>query len=213
VPEPFRAEDKIAIEQRRAQKLVALSQVLSGSRRLMVLVGEVKAFAQARDGRQVVIKHMPGFRLHLAEAGWKSLQRRFAAELALWESSESSHLVMIATIDCGPAGVIAIDEIALMCVSEHWLPIENAYEQTLVERLARLRSKSIKGLRFNLSRNQPFANAILSDGRSGPCALYIVPPTADVAFEASMREMIEARPDLSAWIWRVAEGEMPLLPI
>lgn len=213
LPEPFRAEDKVAIEQRRAQKLAGLWQGSSDARRLMVLVGEVKEFVAARDGRQIVIKHMPGFRLHLAETAWKSLQRRFEAEFALWEGSQSSHLVMIATIGSGPAGIVAVDEVALMSVTEHWLPVENAYEQALVEQLARLRSKSIKGLRFNLARNQPLANAILSEARSGACALYIVPPTADETFEATMQKMIDARPDLSAWVWHVAEGDMPPLPI
>ena len=178
----------------------------------MVLIGEIKEFAEARDGWQVVIKHMPGFRLYLPEPTWNSLQRRCEADLALWQSSEASHLMVIATIGSGPAGIITVDEIALMTVTEQWLPMENVFEQALIERLAGLRSKSVKGLRFNLSRNQPIANAILSEARPGPYALYIVPPGVDDAFEAAMREMIEARSDLKAWVWRVADGEMPPVP-
>ncbi|NLS07125.1 DUF1173 domain-containing protein [Rhizobium sp. P32RR-XVIII] len=213
LPEPFRAHDKTAIGQRRAHKLARLFLTSAGPKQLMVLVGEIKEFAEARGGRQVVIKHMPGFRLYLEEIAWTSVQRRFEPELALWHSSEASHLMMIATIGGDPAGIIAVNEIALMAVTEQWLPIEDAYEQRLVERLARLKSKYVKGLRFNLRRDHPLANATLSDVKPQPLALYIVPPSADEAFEACLREMIEARPDLSAWIWRVADGEMPPLPI
>ena len=209
LPEPFRSENRAAIEQRRAQRLAGLFQASARRRRLMVFVGEVKEFVEARDGRQIVTKHMPGFRLYLADTAWKSVRRRFEAELALWQSSEASHLMMIATIGSGPSGIIAVNEIALMTVTEQWLPIENIYEQTLVARLAQVRAKSVKGLRFNLRHHQPIANAVVSEGRSGASALYIVPPGADETFEASLRDMIEARPDLSAWIWRVADGDIP----
>ncbi|MCQ1855470.1 DUF1173 domain-containing protein [Neorhizobium galegae] len=212
IPEPFRAGDKAAIEQRRAQKLAGLFQAAAGARKLMVLIGEIKAFAEARNGRQVVIKHMPGFRLYLEEPTWRSLQRRFETELMLRQSTETSHLMAIMTIGGTPAGIATVNEIALMAVTEHWLPIESAYEQLLVDRLGRLRSKSVKGLRFDLPRIHPLANAILPEARPLPCALYIVPPDAGDDFQAALGKMIDARPDLGSWIWRVTEGEMPPLP-
>jgi hypothetical protein len=211
IPEPFRAGDKAAIEQRRAQKLTGLFQA-AGSKKLMVLVGDIKEFAEARSGRQVVIKHMPGFRLYLEQPAWRSLQRRFETELMLWQSTGTSHLMAIMTIGGTPAGITTIHEIALMAVTEHWLPIESAYEQLLVDRLGRLRSKSVKGLRFDLPRIHPFANAILQDAGPLPCALYIVPPDAGDDFQAALGEMIEARPDLASWVWQVTEGDMPPLP-
>ena len=60
VPEPFRAENKEAIEQRRAAALNAIQPQKAGPRKLMVLVGEVKEFAPARSGQKLVVKHMPG---------------------------------------------------------------------------------------------------------------------------------------------------------
>jgi len=44
-----------------------------------------------------------------------------------------------------------------MSVTEQWLPIENAHEQRLVERLARLSLKGDQGPSFNLSSAQPLA--------------------------------------------------------
>jgi hypothetical protein len=212
VPEPFRAEDKAAIEQRRAQALTRLVRPEPGPKKLMLLVGEIKELAPARNGRQVVIKHMPSFRLHLEDPAWRRLQRRFENELALWQSDDMFHMIAIATIEGTAAGLVRINEIALMTVTEQWLPIESAHEERLLDKLTRMRGKTVKGLRFNLSQGQPLANAILPEARPRPMALYIVPPNADDQFEASLRELIDARPDMSSWIWRVAVDEMPPFP-
>ncbi|MBY3101294.1 DUF1173 domain-containing protein [Rhizobium laguerreae] len=213
IPEPFRTDDKATIEQRRAQRLADLFQASNGSKKLMVLIGEIKDFSDARNGRQVVIKHMPGFRLFLDDPAWRLLRRRFETELMLWQASDTPHLMAIMTIGGSPAGITTIHEIALMVVTEQWLPIENAFEQRLVERIARSPAKSVKGLRFNLARSQPLANATLLEASPLPCALYIVPPDAGEEFEAALNVMIDARPDLASWIWRVSDGEMPSLPI
>ncbi|MDK4741357.1 DUF1173 domain-containing protein [Rhizobium sp. CNPSo 3464] len=213
VPEPFRAEEKAAIEQRRAQALSPLFHASTGPKTLMLLVGEVKEFSSARNGQLVIIKHMPGFRLYLEEPAWRRLQRRFDTELTLWGSNETSHLIAIATIAGSPSGVVTINEIALMTVTEQWLPIENAYEERLLDRLTRMREKMVKGLRFELLRTQPLANVILPEHRPLARVLYIVPQGADESFEAALREMIDARPDMSAWIWRTGEAEMPPLTV
>jgi hypothetical protein len=179
----------------------------------MLLIGEVKEFASARSGQKLVIKHMPGFPLMIEEAAWRRLQSRYVAEFELWQANEGLHLVVIATFGITQSGLASIDEIAVMSVSEQWLPIQNAHEQRLVESLSRLSQKSVKGLRFNLSSTQPIAAATLPHRRPSPAALYIVPPDADEEFEPALAEMIAARPDVEPWIWHVAEGEMPPLPL
>jgi hypothetical protein len=213
VPENFRLEDKAGIEQRRALALAGIRAPAAGPRKLMLLIGEVKEFASARSGQKIVVKHMPGFPLMIEETVWRRLQSRYAAELELWQANDTFHLVVIATFGMTQSGLASIDEIALMSASEQWLPIENAYEQQLVERLSRLSLKSVKGLRFNLSCTQPIAAATLPHRRPAPAALYIVPPDADEEFEAALADMIAARADVEPWIWRVAEGEIPPFPI
>lgn len=212
IPEPFRADEKAAIEHRRALALAVMFQTSSGPKKLMILVGEVKEFSPARSGQHVVVKHMPGFRLHLEEQAWRRLQRRFETELVLWRSDDRFHLIAMATIEGNAAGLVAINEIALMTVTEQWLPIDDGHEERLLDKLTRMRVKTVKGLRFNLSRSQPIANAILPEARPQPVALYLVPPNAGDHFEVSLREMIDARPDMLPWIWRVADGEIPPLP-
>lgn len=213
IPENFRLDDKTAIEQRRALALADIRAPASGPRRLMLLVGEVKEFAPARSGQKIVIKHMPGFPLVVEDGTWRRLQSRYAAELELWQANDRFHLVIIATFGMTQSGLASVDEIALMSATEQWLPIENAYEQRLVDALSRLSLKSVKGLRFNLSSTQPIAAATLPHRRPSPAALYIVPPDADDEFEITLSEMIAARPDVEPWVWRVADGEMPPLPL
>ncbi len=212
VPETFRADDKPAIERRRTEALSALRPTSDGRTNLMLLIGEVKDFATARSGQKIVIKHMPGYPLFMEESTWKRLQARYTAELELWRAEATLHLIVIATFSLSPSGLSVIDEVGLMCVSKHWIPIENVHEQRLVERLACLGLKSVKGLRFNLSSTQPIAAATLPHHRKGPVALYIVPPDTDETFKLALSDMIAARPDVEPWIWRVAEGDIPDLP-
>jgi len=213
VPEQFRSTNKEAIEQRRTAALAAALPPKNGSRKLMVLVGEVKEFAPARSGQKLVVKHMPGFVFLLDEGLHRRLQARFESELALWSADESSHLIAIATFALNPAGLAIIEEMALMVVAENWVPFESVHEKKLVEALAKVREQSIKGLRYNLSADQPIASALFQQRRPRPVALYIVPPGADELYEAALREMVASRPEMDSWIWKTGDGEMPALPL
>jgi hypothetical protein len=213
VPEPFHAEDKTAIEQRRAMALAEIRQVAPGPTKLKLVVGEIKDFVSARSGRKVIIKHMPGFPFFIEERAWRGLQKRFGAQFELWQANETSHLIAVMTIGAAASGLMTINEIALMTVTGEWLPIESVYEERLVEKLTKMRRKSVKGLRFNLSISQPVAIATLPEPKPVPVAFYVVPPDAGDDFESALSEMIDARPDLHAWIWRINDGDMPDLPL
>lgn len=211
VPETFRMDRKEAIEKRRAEALSPAVAPKAGPRKLMVLVGEVKGFEPARSGQKLVVKHMPGFPFIVDDALHRRLRARFEREFSLWEADEASHLMAIATFGLNPAGLAIVEEIALMVVSENWIPYESVPEKKLVDALARTREKSVKGLRYNLSDDQPIANALFQH-RPSPVALYIVPAGADEQFEAALQDMIAGRPEMATWLWRVGEGDMPELP-
>lgn len=213
VPEPFRAENKDAIEQRRAIALSGIQPQKTGPRKLMVLVGEVKEFQAARGGHRLVVKHWPGFPILLDERAWTRVQARFEAELALWAANDTSHLITVATFGLNAAGLAIIEEIALMVVAENWIPYESAQELRLVETLAKLREQSIKGLRYASPADQPIAAALLMQHRPRPLALFVVPASADDAYEAALEEMIASRPEMDSWIWHAGQGEMPTLPV
>ncbi|TIN64853.1 MAG: DUF1173 domain-containing protein, partial [Mesorhizobium sp.] len=212
VPETFRAEKKDAIERRRAEALAPLATSGSGPRKLMILVGEVKEFEPARAGQKLVIRHMPGFPFMVEDDSYRRLRTRFEREFSLWEADDRSHLMGIATFGVNAAGLAVIEEIAVMVVNENWIPYDSVHERKLVDALARMRDKSIKGLRYNLPAEQPIANAMVQRlGQS--IALYIVPAGVDDKFELMLNDMIEARPQIGSWIWRVSEGEMPSLQL
>jgi hypothetical protein len=211
VPEPFRAVDKAAIEQRRSAALVPALPPKSGPRKLMIMVGEVKDFAPSRSGHRLIVKHLPDFPFMLEEILHRRLKTRFESELALWDSDEASHLIVIAAFGLSPAGLAVVEDMALMVVAENWVPYESAYEKKLVDALAKLRERSVKALRYNLSAEKPTAAAMLQR-QSQPIALYVVLPSADSGYDEALEELITSRPEIGAWIWRTIDGEMPPLP-
>lgn len=212
VPEIFRSEDEEAIVARRSSALSGLQVAGNGPRKLMLLVGEVVDFDAARSGQKVIIKYMRKFPFMLDEAAWRRLNTRFNSELELWHAAKETHLLAIATFGISGAGLPFINEIALMITTENWIPFESAQDLQLLSRLAVLKRKSVKGLRFNLSHDQPIACVTLPEQRPSPVAMYVVPPTADEDYERMLAEMIEARPEMATWIWRTANGDMPPLP-
>lgn len=211
VPEVFHQEDREGIASRRAAALTAAHASGPGPRKLMMTVAEVKEFTAARGGQKIVVRHLP-FPFMIEDGTWKRLSARYDTELELWRSSEHFHLIMIATFGMSAAGIASIEEIAMMVVNENWIPLESIHEQHLLERLSRLKRKCVKGLRFNLSREQPVVSVTLPEQRPAPVAMFIVPISADEDYELALNEMIAARAEMTPWIWRVAEGEMPRLP-
>ncbi|MCA1493184.1 DUF1173 domain-containing protein [Sinorhizobium alkalisoli] len=211
VPELFQPEDKDGIAARRAAALKAVQATGSGPRKLMIIVAEVKEFSPAREGQRIVVRHMP-FPLMIEDGAWRRLAARYETELELWRSNEAFHLIVIATFGISTAGIASVEEVALMVVNEHWLPFEDIHELRLLEKLGHLKRKSVKGLRFNLPRDAPIVSVTLPEQKPAPIAMFIVPASAGVEYEHALTGMIDTRPEIAPWIWRVAEGEMPKLP-
>jgi hypothetical protein len=100
----------------------------TGPRRLMLLIGEVKEFAAARSGHKLVVKHLPGFPFLLRDGLHRRMTTRFERELTLWDAVAGAHLLAIATFGVGSGGVPEVEELALMVVTETWIPIEHIYD-------------------------------------------------------------------------------------
>jgi hypothetical protein len=122
-------------------------------------------------------------------------------------------MVTIATFGVSEAGIPAIAEMSLMPVSPQWLPVEDSFERQLVERLVAQGRSFIKGLRYNLRRDQCLATATLTDmGSPGPL-LFIVPRGLEgMADPESLRDVL-VRCEAPAWTWRPASEAMPQLPV
>lgn len=211
VPEVFQLEDKDGIAARRAAALKGVQTTGSGPRKLMMIVAEVKEFSSAREGQRIIVRHMP-FPLMIEDGAWRRLAARYETELELWRSNEAIHLIVIATFGISTAGIASVEEVALMVVNEHWLPFEDIQELRLLEKLSHLKRKSVKGLRFNLPRDAPIVSVTLPEQKPAPVAMFVVPASAGDEYEHALTDMIEARPEITPWVWRVAAGEIPRLP-
>ena len=134
---------------------------------------------RAARGHKLVVKHLPDHPFLLSEDLHRRMTARFEREITLWDAVAGAHLIVIATFGVAPSGVTAVEELALMVVTETWIPIEHIYDANLVNALTDQRRRFIKALRYNLPPSRPLAAAVLSDTLPSPVALYIVPPGAD----------------------------------
>ena len=211
IPEMFRSEREAEITQRRTAFMNRAAAAEGGRRSLLMLIGEVKEIAPARFGHRMVVKHLPKFPFMLNEDVHRRITAKFANELSLWGAMPEAHLIAIATFGLGSTGVASIEAIALMIVNENWIPFENIYDAALLDALTRSQASFLKGLRYNLGSDRPLASMVLREDDAEPVAMYVVPPDADEAYRAALKELI-GESAMTAWVWNAGIDEMPALP-
>lgn len=208
VPEPFSIDERDAINARRLAQWRDAVAAPGKQQHLMLLIGEVKEIVPARYGYKAVVKHVPDRAFVLDEHIYRRLGRCFESELALWTASEDVHMVAIATFSVGTTGVPFIAELCLMPVTRYWLPVEDACEKQLVDRLVADGRSFVKGLRYNLNAASTVASATLTDSKD-PTALLLV-TSAWIEDQEWHREGFNPRKP--AWLWRPSDEPMPALP-
>src|SRR4051812_43587235 len=104
IPEVFSAERKTELAQRHLSAVNKIAAGATGSRRLMLLIGEVKEFAPARSGHKLVVKHLPEHSFLLSEDVHRRMRVRFEREITLWDAVRGAHLIVIATFGVAPSG-------------------------------------------------------------------------------------------------------------
>lgn len=209
IPESFSMEKKDEITRRRLALFRTLTPVDGTTKKLMLLIGELKEMGDARFGKKVVIKHLADCPFILNDDVYKRFLKRFDSELALWSGNENSHLIVIATFGVNAVGTAMIEEASAMLVNENWIPFESIDERMLIDELTKDRRKFVKGLRYNLPSTKVLASAVLNDTRE-PVALYIEPYGADELYKKEMDELMESS-SMQSWIWNTAEA-MPGFP-
>lgn len=132
IPESFRPESKDEIAQRRLAQVMPIAASAGGVRRLMLMVAEVKEFAPSRYGHKLIAKHVPDFHFMISDDLYKRLVKRFELELGLVDAVPGSHLIVISTFGIGSTGIASLEEVALMCVNDNWIPFETLYDQMLL---------------------------------------------------------------------------------
>ena len=206
IPEPFSVEQREAIDRRRLTHWLQALPQPGKPQALMLLIGEVKEIMPARYGYKAVIRHLPDQAFAIDETLYRRLGRRFEAELALWASDENLRMVMVATFAVRSTGIPCIVELSLMPVTWQWLPVEDAFEKQLLERLVAEGRRFTKGLRFNLAESESATAATLTDCNGAARALFIGSATDCCASYGTESERADA------WVWQPALGAMPNLP-
>lgn len=208
VPEVFSVEQRDAIGARRVAQWSVAIATTGKPQQLMLLIAEVKEIVPARYGFKAVLKHVPDQAFAMDEQLFRRLGQRFQSALALWGAADDIHMVMIATFSITGVGVATIAELSLMPVTRQWLPVEDAFEKHLVEKLVGDRRSFIKGLRYDLGAASALACATLTDcGESAPL-LFVVP--ADIDHRG--RHLQVSNPSTPAWLWHRSSEAMPQLP-
>ena len=213
IPEVFSVEQREPINARRLLQWAHAVTTPSVPQPLMLLIAEVKEIVPAHDGFKAVIKHVPDQAFVLDEQLYSRMRRRFASELSLWGLADNLHMVMIATFSVSNAGIPTIAELSLMPVTFQWLPIEDALEQKLIERLVREGRSFVKELRYNLPPQQALASAVLIDAGESPIPLYIAPWSTGREFADSLIQRGKRDDAAPVWFWHTAQQAMPPLPM
>lgn len=211
IPESFSLDKKEEINQRRVARMMKHHEPHKKSRRLMIAIGEVKSIAPSRFGQKIILKHLPDCHFMMNDDLHARLLKRFNLALALWDALPETHLMMIGTFGVSATGIPSLEEVALINVTENWIPFENTFDKTLLDALTQAQRPFSKGLRYNLAPTKPLACVVLSDTPSQATAMYIYPPTAS---EETINEMdtLIGESKLASWMWHVADESMPTLP-
>ncbi len=212
IPETFSADHKNDILERQLAKLLPARVQAGSTRKLMLLIGEVKKVDTARYGQKLLVKHLPDLPFMLADDLSNRMAKRFETELALWNADESTHLVAIATFGFDNAGVAAVEEMALVLTTDNWIPVEHLHDMQLHAALIDSGRRFSKGLRYNLASSRPLASVVLSDTAPLPFALYAIPPNVNDEYRLAL-EVLTSNSELPQWIWMAGEASMPPLPV
>ncbi len=212
IPESYSVDRSEEIAHRRLSHMRKAATPVKGTTQMMLVIGEIKGFADARNGKKVTFKHVPDRDFLMNEDIYKRLQKRFSAELELAAADNThTHIIAIATVSVSVTGLPFIEEIALMIVNENWIPIESDFDRILISNLTSKGRRFAKGLRYNMQSKTPLACVVLSDTQPEPTAMYILPFGASEEFGTEMGTLI-AESKLTSWIWEAGSEMMPPLP-
>ncbi|MBX9792931.1 MAG: DUF1173 domain-containing protein [Burkholderiaceae bacterium] len=213
IPEVFCVEEREAINARRLAQWAPAMAVPGRPQRLMLLIAEIKEIVPARYGFKAVIKHVPDQAFLIDEQLYGRMGRRFETELGWWGSAENLHMVVIATFGVSAAGVPFIAELSLMTVTHHqWLPVEDSFEQQLVDMLVKQRRRFVKALGYNLPSTERLASAVLTDSDASPIGLFIGRHGDDVQIAEEANSDLESNCPLPVWVWNPKLGTIPPFP-
>lgn len=208
IPETFKLDQKDELTQRRLAAIHSLKDGNNKHKQLMLIVGEVKEITAARFGYKMVVKHLPDFPIMLNEDIHHRLLKRFNVEIELWSANEDGHLMVIGTFGINESGIPSFEEIALMTVTENWIPYDNADEFRLINALIHANQRFIKCLRYNLPPTVPTASVLLANKDKTKTALFIFPSSASDTYRNDLNALIEIS-EINTRLWDTDHEVLP----
>lgn len=219
VPETFKLEDASSIVRRRTN---AFSLLLSPSEdvqfKMMLVVGELKECVDTLLGCKIVLKHMADCPLYFDKKSADRFRKVFAYEYETWvQEKESQHdtkalprfrLIFAGLIYAKREDLFYIDTATLMLTGGNWVPLDYAYEQTLMDAMRDQRRRFIKPLRYESKVGAMFPNFILLDAGESPVSLDIVSPFMGDKERTAKETALRTRTD-PAWIWKTMDTATP----
>ncbi|MBU8826473.1 DUF1173 family protein [Mycolicibacterium goodii] len=204
VPEPFSADRKTEIEQRRIRAWAPARRQPGKTTKLLIGVGEIKAIEPAGHGFKLQVRHQPGHPWFLEEDLYRKLTKRFATELEVWRMAEAGEvrLLAICTFSVSRAGYANVEQLSLMTTDRNWLPFTGDADRTLLSTAIDEQRSFRKVLSYNGSAI-PMASLIFTD-TTPAIAAFIDRPAGEGDGEGSIA-------GLPVWNWRTDE-DMPDLP-
>jgi len=204
VPEPFSADRKTEIEQRRIKAWAPARRQPGRPIKLLIGVGEIKAIEPASHGFKIQVRHQPGHPWFLDQDLYRKLTKRFAAELEIWQMAEAGEvrLLAICTFSVSRAGYANVEQLSLMTTDRNWLPFTGDADRTVLSTAIAEERSFRKVLSYNGSATA-VASLIFTD-TTPAIAAFIDRPAGEADGDTSIA-------GLPVWNWRT-DQDMPDLP-
>lgn len=224
LPEPFSLDDAAALAGRRSQLLAMLLARHGDTEiRLMLVLGELKAFSATDVDYRIVLKHMPDCALYMERKAAERFKKTFEREYEAWahqrcaEQDSQADPWRLRFLFCGliyakREGLYFVDTATLLLLSSTWIPLDQPNEQLLVDELVRQQRRFLKPLRFDSRQGPTFPNAVLLDTGDAETPLDILSPFMSET-DRSMKTVAIARRRPPGWVWDISrDAELPALP-
>jgi hypothetical protein len=204
VPEPFSADRKTELEQRRIKAWAPARRQPGKPTKLLIGLGEIKAIEPANHGFKLQVRHQPGHPWFLNEDLHRKLTKRFATELELWQMAEAGdvRLLAICTFSVSQAGYATVEQLSLMTTDRNWLPFTGDADRILLGTAIAKERSFRKVVSYNGTATA-MASLVFTDTIPA-IAAFIDPPASETDGDTSIA-------GLPVWNWRTDE-DMPDLP-
>lgn len=213
IPEPYHPDRDADIKKRRMLRMAQLASSSGTSTKLGLIIGELYELRPAQFGHHAIFKGSLDSPFRVNADLYKRMLKNFESALSMWDQHlDDTHLVVIGTFTVDISGMPSLNEVAVMNVTQNWIPFESIYEKSLITELTVQKRTFWKCLRFNLPKAAPMANVVLTDTEESPTALCILAAGATEENETELKKQV-GTDGMQLWFWRSGEQELPVLPL